>query len=336
MPSRIGIPYYSSNSSSNTSLDWSLFKPAAYYPPSLTLPLEPQNDMIESNSQTNQVPTISKENEVIMGLKVVSVRGDNPAKYGKPTVPATIMLLNSETGECSAVMGGTYLTAARTAAGSAIATELCLRRYSQHETLSIDHLVVFGAGLQGHAHIKALEKVALIRKVTLINRTLERMQTLKRELTNIAHVETLLLDQSEGIRAAVKRASVIVTATNSATPLFQGCWVPSGCHLVSVGSYTPDMQELDNTIVNRCQIIYDTPEALQVGDLKHLSPENSQNLIGLLGDIMADPTLMESHRSADLGCTLFKSVGTAIQDVITAQAVLKKARELGIGIEVQM
>jgi ornithine cyclodeaminase len=106
VPTRIGLPYHSKESSSATTpADWSLFKPAAYYPPR------------QGNSENSDT-----DNEILMGLKVVSPRANNAMK-NKPTCPATIMLLNAETGETSAVVAATYLTAARTAAGSALATE---------------------------------------------------------------------------------------------------------------------------------------------------------------------------------------------------------------------
>jgi ornithine cyclodeaminase len=310
------------------------------------------------------------------------VRGDNPSRYGKPTVPATVMLLNAETGELSAVMGGTYLTASRTAAGSAVATELCLRlrqslsskqqqsgEQQQQQSapsssqLTISHLVVFGAGLQGHEHIKAMQCIAHVQKVTIINRTKERAEQLKQELLSspplpskyqspcspapIEGFDVVILDDKDNVKRAVSTATVIVTATNAVTPLFPGEWVSPGCHLVSVGSYTPNMQELDNTIVNRCLILYDTPEALQVGDLKHLSSEDdissNSNLVGLVGDVLANEALLfddsspsGSTSSSDLDCTMFKSVGTAIQDVFTANTVVQTARELGIGQEVSL
>ena len=91
VPTRIGLPYNAptTSSSSTSPADWSLFKPAAYYPPS---------KMQTGNSDNN-------EDKILMGMKLVSIRANNPSKFNKPTVPATIMLLNPETGEVAAIVG---------------------------------------------------------------------------------------------------------------------------------------------------------------------------------------------------------------------------------------
>ena len=124
---------------------------------------------------------------------MVSVRSQNPLrKEPLPTVPATITLLDSETGQVNALLGGTYLTAARTAAGSAIATKLCLEKMSGGGDVDSDsdgkirrgnHLVVFGAGLQGEMHIRCIHQILRggsysLSKVTIVNRSRDRAQRL--------------------------------------------------------------------------------------------------------------------------------------------------------------
>lgn len=212
VPSRIGLPYNPSDASSSPSTDWSLFKPAAYYPPN------------------------KNEGDIIMGMKVVSVRANNPS-IGKPTVPATVMLLNPSTGELSTIMAATYLTAARTAAGSALATELAFRGNKKKDLT----LVVFGAGLQAELHIKSIQHVVDVKKVIIVNRTLERAEKLKADLIQSeadqsTDISTIMLSDDEEVRSAVKVADVLVTATNTCTPLFDGKLVKPGCHVNGVGS----------------------------------------------------------------------------------------------------
>eukprot|EP00550_Attheya_septentrionalis_P004606 CAMPEP_0198290546 /NCGR_PEP_ID=MMETSP1449-20131203/8369_1 /TAXON_ID=420275 /ORGANISM="Attheya septentrionalis, Strain CCMP2084" /LENGTH=375 /DNA_ID=CAMNT_0043989055 /DNA_START=177 /DNA_END=1304 /DNA_ORIENTATION=- len=351
VPPRIGLPYYNSNTKPTTNngkgdddsdndegtkaapADWTLVKPAAYYP---------TND----DDSHNKDQTQGEKEECLMGLKVVSVRANNPSKFGKPTVPATVMMVNAETGEVDAVLGGTYLTAARTAAGSAIATQHCLSSQNESESKN-NHLVLFGAGLQAEAHMEALSCIMKIRKVTIVNRTMPRALALKErflqvhDLTNPEDVQVILLNDKEKVEAAVRDAHVIVTATNSATPLFDGDWARAGCHINGVGSYTPTMQEVGESMVRRCQVLIDTPEAREVGDLKDC---NKQIIVGLLGDVLAgtaclDPNGFFKHDATPqdrTDCTFFKSVGTAIQDVLTATEVIKHARESGIGTTVDM
>jgi ornithine cyclodeaminase len=327
VPTRIGIPYHSKESSSTTApADWSLFKPAAYYPP----------------------PQSNTDDEILMGVKVVSPRANN-AKKNKPTCPATIMLLNAETGETSAVVAATYLTAARTAAGSALATEMACPNSADGLTL-----VVFGAGLQGELHIKAIQHVVNLKKVVIVNRSKERAEKLKESLLSIDATEIevesktripikdisiVLLSDTKAVQDAVEIADVIATATNTCEPLFSGDWPKPGCHVNGVGSYTPLMKEIDDALVKRCEVLIDTNEALDVGDLSSLINDDGttkQNFSGLIGDALVGNIEFGKHRNNNFDCTFFKSVGTAIQDVVTAQFVYEYARKEGIGTTFDM
>eukprot|EP00984_Skeletonema_dohrnii_P036751 scaffold38082_cov155-Skeletonema_dohrnii-CCMP3373.AAC.1 len=330
VPSRIGIPYHSKESHGTGTAapaDWSLFKPAAYYPP----------------QQGNSDDT---DTETLMGVKIVSPRANNASK-NKPTCPATIMLLNAETGETSAVVAATYLTAARTAAGSALATQMACPSSADGLTL-----VVFGAGLQGELHIKAIQHVVNVKKVVIVNRSKERAETLKKSLlsidateierdsqtrTPIKDISIVLLSDAEAVRKAVEIADVIATATNTCEPLFSGDWPKPGCHINGVGSYTPLMKEIDDALVNRCEVLIDTKEALDVGDLSTLTNDDGttkHNFSGLIGDALVENIKFGKHNNVD--CTFFKSVGTAIQDVVTAQFVYDYAKKEGIGTTIDM
>ena len=339
VPTRIGLPYRGENTTDDSSStpsaateDWTLFKPAAYTPPKGT------STVGRINSGNND---IGQPAEDLMGMKLVSVRGGNPA-LGLPTVPATVMLVDCKTGQVSALMGGTYLTAARTAAGSAIATDVMT------SPLKLPlHLTVFGAGLQAEMHINALRSVRYIGSITLVNRSAGRaealIEKLRHQINNVEgediEIGLVLLADRVGMQQAVNRADIICTTTNTATPLFDGSWVKPGCHLNGVGSYTGKMEEIDCAFIeSRCRVVIDTPEALDVGDLKLLS-DISENYVGLLGDVMAGNAALDactSGISTKYDCTLFKSVGTAIQDVFTAHEVYKEARKRGIGLEVDV
>ena len=332
VPTRIGLPYHSNESHGNDTAapaDWSLFKPAAYYP------------LQQGNSD-------NADTEILMGVKVVSPRANNASK-NKPTCPATIMLLNAETGEVSAVVAATYLTAARTAAGSALATEMSCSGSKDGLTL-----VVFGAGLQGELHIKAIQHVVNVKKVVIVNRSKERAEKLKVTLLSIdakdieldsktkspiTDISIVLLSDKKAVQQAVEIADVIATATNTCEPLFSGDWPKPGCHINGVGSYTPLMKEIDDVLVSRCEVLVDTKEALDVGDLSTLRNDDGttkQNFIGLIGDALTSTVEFGNHRNNNIDCTFFKSVGTAIQDVVTAQFVYDRATKEGIGTTIDM
>jgi ornithine cyclodeaminase len=309
--------------------DWTLFKPAAY-----------------SNSS--------------LGIKIVSIRSDNPTTRNLPLVPATVVSVDAETGVVDAIVAGTYLTAARTAAGSALATAHALAGSSNNPRGALRHLVVFGAGLQAELHVqmiatalsvhaagengdKSATSVKKIPMVTIVNRSVERAQALAHRLGDWCDAaRTIELSDEYGVADALASSSVIVTATNAVAPLFTSpSLIPPGCHINGIGSYTPTMQEVPSRLVSdRCVVWMDTAEARHVGDLQSLTPHHPAFL---LGSVLADASSSSSSSSgADgsrphhLDCTFYKAVGTAIQDVMTADLVVRRARQLNLGTTVDM
>lgn len=158
-----------------------------------------------------------------MGTKIVSVRPENASK-GMATTPATIMLHNASTGMLQALMDATALTAIRTAGGSGAATKVLASPSSRT-------LVVFGAGLQARWHIEAmLEARPSISDIYIINRTLKRATELGASLTKKYSGVTVRIIESKrqsDVSAAVKKADIICTTTNSSQSLFDHTWVRS-------------------------------------------------------------------------------------------------------------
>lgn len=311
VPSRLGIPYpnnpllpQDSTKPSDKAEDWTLIKPAAYY--------------------------TDNEDGIVMGMKVAGVRADNPSK-GLPLVPATILLFHAETGIVEATVAGTYVTIARTSAGPALAV--------QAFKPSVEHLVVFGAGSQAECHIQIMQ-VALKRtipKITIVNRSSARAEALKQKLLaldNKQEVEVILLADTDAVHGALSTADVVAATTNTTTPLWQdGSVLPKGCLITGIGSYTGNMQEIPPSAVDRSHVVIDTPEAMQVGDLKHLGTlENTKHPVTMAGDAFKDPSAI----GKDTDLIFYKAVGTAIQDVLTAQSVVERAKQLGIGQVVDM
>lgn len=304
VPTRLGLQYHHNSASSE---DWSLFKPASYQSP--------------CNGDTATT--------VAMGMKIVSVRSNNPSR-GLPLVPATILVTDPESGIVDAVLGATYLTGARTASGSALSAELCVKEKDKPH-----HLVVFGAGLQAECHIDALRCVLpSIHRITIVNRSRDRAEKLAARLT--LATEVVESSNRDLVREKVQEADLIVTCTNSQTPLFSGSWLSPRTHIMGVGSFTPTMQEVDEITVNRSRVYMDTVDAASVGDLKHL--EGTKHPIITLGDALLDPQRCEDATSFQevIDCTFYKAVGTAIQDVMTGVMVVNSAREQNIGQHFKM
>lgn len=360
VPSRLVLPYCSNTPRSSTTTnkvaaDFSLFKPASL--------------MEQDNTKDNTPNNTSSNNSFVthMGIKIVSVRSQNPFQ-NLPLVPASILHLNPRTGIVEAHVAGTYLTAMRTACSSALAVQCKLQQSNNPSRLSI---VLFGAGLQAYQHIHAIYTAVISKdipsstassssttttttsggplhlSVTIINRTMGRAQQLAHQL----HMEqwwcdrycTRLLELSDhpGVAQALAQANIICTCTNTVTPLWDDEMtkhIPKDCIITGIGSYTPDMCEVPQSTVDQCDHIWiDTPEAHQVGDLKHLMTLSDQQklpTVTLLGDVLQQQ--QSCNKYCCTGRIFFKGVGTAIQDVLTADVVVQRAREMQIGIEVDM
>ncbi len=237
------------------------------------------------------------------------------------------------TGFPSAVIEATALTAIRTAAGSAVATKLLAPSGAKN-------LVVFGAGLQARYHAEAMLEPTLrgktLKHVVFINRDKDRAGTLADQLAKRYEGVTfasLASGDVDDVRAAVEGAHLIVTATGASEPLFDGRWLNAhgaGVHINAVGSYTPSTREIDTVGVSRARIVLDSEEAGGVGDIvmaqRDLEREGGSKLtvLGTLGEMLLDPARLQLRGDSAGGITLFKSVGTAIQDVATGRLAFAK------------
>ncbi|KAG7346004.1 ornithine cyclodeaminase [Nitzschia inconspicua] len=350
VPSRLALSYpnnplettrilSSASDTKDTAEDWTLIKPAAYYYSNGDHNADTGTDKNEKNRSSN-LP-----NKVTMGLKVVSIRANNPS-HGLPLVPATILLVDAPSGTVNAVLAGTYITAMRTSAGPALAV--------QAFQPNVQHLVVFGAGAQAECHIQLME-LALHRripKITIVNRTLERAQQLQQKIFEqrsedgegiLRTVDAVALNDKTALADALSSADVVAATTNTITPLWDddtNMSLKRGCLITGIGSYTPEMQEIPPFVVDRSVVVIDTPEAVQVGDLKHLrisSISDTSYPIMLAGHAFQDPkAVLQIQEVAQKDYIVYKAVGTAIHDVLQAEAVVARAKELELGLEIDM
>ncbi len=251
-----------------------------------------------------------------LGIKIVSIYGDNP-ELGLPIIAATALVLNPETGFPLALMDGSRLTAIRTGAGGGLAADLLARRDASVVGL-------FGAGVQARAQLQAVLAVRPIRRVNLISRTRASAEKLAAEIAAWPHAPAVTVVNTP--RQAVARADIVIAATTSSTPVFDGRDLRPGTHVTGVGSFTPTMQEVDAETVRRARIIVDSRAACsaEAGDL--IIP--GAKIEAELGEIVNGQ--QPGRQSAD-EITFFKSVGVAVQDAVAAAAVLKEAERLGLG-----
>jgi ornithine cyclodeaminase len=259
-----------------------------------------------------------------LGAKIVSVFQGNVAR-GLPSIHGVVLMLDPETGVPMAIMDGTYLTALRTGAGSGVATRALARE-------DAEVLAMFGAGGQARTQIEAVRAVRPIREVRVVDRNADAARTLANELEG---VDARPVDDPAD---AVRGADVICAATTSSTPVFPADAVAAGVHVNAVGSYTPEMQEIDPDLLLRARVVVDAREAVleEAGDL--IIPIR-QGLFGeehIAADIGEVLDGRAAGRSSPDQITYFKSVGNAVQDVAVGLLAVREAERRGLGRTIEL
>jgi alanine dehydrogenase len=249
--------------------------------------------------------------ESFLGCKIVTMFPDN-AKVERPSIYGTYMLMSGTTGAPLAVMDGTTLTAWRTACASALAASYLARE-------DASHLVMIGAGALAPHLVRAHASVRPITKVTLWNRTRGRAVQAAFGLA-VGGIETEVTDDLE---AAVRAADIISCATISATPLVHGKWLKKGAHVDLVGAYTPKMREADDDAIKKSRVYVDTRAGAtkEAGDIVQPLKSGVLKKESIHGDLFELTRGKAKGRTGNMQVTLFKSVGTAIEDLAAAMLV---------------
>jgi ornithine cyclodeaminase len=263
----------------------------------------------ESSAQNAMAP--------FLGCKLVTVFPDNAAR-GVPSLYGTYLLFSGDTGEPLAAIDARSLTAWRTACASALAARHLAREDAAH-------LLMVGAGALAPHLIRAHRAVRPITRVTVWNRTHSRAVQLAFGL-NVSGIETEVADDLE---AAVKEADIVSCATLAAKPLIRGEWLKKGAHLDLVGGFTPKMREADDAAVKRARVYVDTRAGAlkEAGDIvqplrrKVIAKEDIQ------GDLFDLCRGTKKGRRRATEVTLFKSVGSAIEDLAAAMLVWRGVAE---------
>jgi ornithine cyclodeaminase len=275
------------------------------------------------------MPAFVNDDDVVkqaLAVKVVSLFGRNPAQ-GLARINATVLAFDPATGELLALLDGTALTAIRTAAASAAATDLLARPDSRV-------LAVFGAGPQARAHVAAMCAVRPIDVVRCYCLSRESTDAMCAALSAEAAGRNFVAVSSSA--EALADADIVVTATTSSVPVFADAELRAGVHINAIGSYKPDVCEIPPATVARAMVVVDSRAAAweEAGDL--IQPLRS-GLIGAdhvhaeLGEILLG---LKSGREDEDAVTLFKSVGVAVQDAVAARHAVQAARRFHLGREI--
>ena len=234
-----------------------------------------------------------------LGLKAVTFYPTN-AERGIPTHMATIFLVDPETGTPLAVMDGRLITEMRTAAVSAAATKLLASPDSKI-------LAILGSGVQARSHAEALRLVRNFEEIRVWSPIREHAERFAREIGA----------KAMSAEDAVLGADVIVTATNSKTPLLRGSWLKPGCHVNAVGACRPDWRELDNDAMANVVFVDSREAAMKESGDVILS---GATIYAELGEALAGK--VPSHANET---TIFKSLGMAVEDIAAALLVYRSA-----------
>jgi ornithine cyclodeaminase len=257
------------------------------------------------------MPVYRGGDQPMLGTKLLYLVPDNPSR-GLDTHQGVTVLFDGVTGQPRAILDASAITSIRTAAVSALAT-----RVLANENAS--RLAIIGAGVQAEAH---LEAIALVREIASAKVYSPRSA---RALVDRVDVP-FDLSVAASAEDAVRDADIVVTATTSKTPVISFPWLQPGTHINAIGSSIPTDRELDDETVTAAEVYADARESVDAesGDVR---PEH---LRGELGEVLIGKAPGRSSASA---LTVFRSLGIAAEDLYAADFALRRAIELGLGVE---
>jgi ornithine cyclodeaminase len=243
-----------------------------------------------------------------LGVKIVTVFPDNAGR-SLPSVQGTYILLDASTGEPKALLDGTALTLRRTAAASALAAGFLARADSAV------HLMVGTGALAPHL-VAAHASVRPIRQTWIWGRDPGKAASLAAGLAAAGTGAVAVAD----LAAALSGADIVSCATLAREPLIRGDWLRPGTHVDLVGGFTPQMREADDAAIRRARVYIDTEMALQeAGDIAQPLQSGVLARAGIVGDLFALSRGECPGRRDAAEITLFKSVGSALEDLAAAQ-----------------
>lgn len=262
-----------------------------------------------------------------MGAKIVTVFGENH-KRGLPSHLATILLLDPETGALQAIMDGRYITEARTAAVSAVST-----RFLANPDAST--LAIIGSGVQARSHLEACQHVRQLKQVRIWSPNARSRSQFVDDMSPTVNVPIVAADTAEG---AVRGADLIVLVTSSPTPVIDDAWVSEGAHVVCVGACRPTQQEMPPQLVKRGRLYVDSSAAavVEAGDIvMNIAAGlfDASHIRGEIGELVLGRVPGRASRNE---ITIFKSLGMAVEDVVAADLVFRRASESGAGTELTL
>ena len=242
-----------------------------------------------------------------------------PRNTDRETHQAIICVFDPANGTPIALMDGTYITATRTAAGSALATRLLARDDARV-------LAILGTGVQAHSHARAVPRVRPIAEIRVAGRDPARTEAFAREIGGVP---------VDSYADAVRGADNVAATTHAEEPVVRREWLSPGAHVNSVG-LNPTGREVDEATVADALVVVESRESALApppAGAPELTGVDGARIHAELGELVAGTR--PGRRSAD-EITLYKSVGVAVQDAAAAALVLAAARERSVGREIEL
>ncbi len=256
------------------------------------------------------------------GLKVVSVM---PGNHGTPydSHQGVVMLFGIAHGEPLAILHATAITAIRTAAASAAATDALART-------DAGDLALLGSGTQARTHLEAMQAVRPLRRVRVWSRNRENAERFAREE---GARRGIAIEVAASAAEAVRGADLICTTTAAKEPVLEGAWLAPGAHVNAVGACFAGSRELDTEAVRRARFFTDCRESCihEAGDFLLARTDGAiddAHLVGEIGEVFVGKVAGRVSRD---DITIYESLGIAIEDLAAAHFIHRRAIESGEG-----
>lgn len=265
------------------------------------------------NNALGVMPAINESLQLV-GYKAVSVYPQNQQCKLNPH-QGLMTLLDYQTGQVKCIMDGSTITALRTAAVSAMATDLLARPNART-------LAIIGAGKQALENFRAVSRIRHFEKTIIFNRTTEHAEALVRELKKDSG---MIFEIAKNPIEAISDADVVITCTSSKIPLFKTTDLKAGAHVSAIGSCRPGYREVDVLEHSDLKLFVDQYEACENEADEILTLGKNLNTFSCeIGQVIAKEKEGRLHRDE---ITFFKSVGIAAFDLFAAEHIYQKAIE---------
>ncbi len=292
----------------------------------VVLPLRPVMRIPGTHDVFAMMPAYSAALPVF-GVKMITVF---PGNHGTAldSHQGAVLLFDAKTGTLAGMLDASSITAVRTAAVSAVATNLLARK-------DASSLALIGSGVQARTH---LEAIALVRPLTAVRVFSLDWKHAKAFAAWAGASLEIAVEVCDSPEYAVSDADIVCTVTSSRNPVLFGDWLQPGMHVNAVGASQPDARELDSNAVARARLFADRRESLVHESADYLVPMregriSEQHVVAELGEILTGTA--RGRESAE-EITLFKSLGLAVEDLAAAAHVLAKAERDHMGTEVAL